>query len=132
VSAVDAPCWAREEADALLMKLADVPLASVAVRWRVRVDEPHPRRREKIGDFIDFGDGHTALAARYIWSGWTPGYVLHIAYTDGTTVTGPWSEQLVCCDMHNRHCEPPSELCCEYCAEAFHPKHAVMPCVLDA
>lgn len=25
-----------------------------------------------------------------------------------------------CCDMHNRNCEPPSELCCENCTEARH------------
>jgi len=28
-----------------------------------------------------------------------------------------------CCDMHNRHCEPPSELCCWKCTEADHPRH---------
>ncbi len=25
-----------------------------------------------------------------------------------------------CCDLHNRNCEPPSELCCSGCAEAAH------------
>jgi len=25
-----------------------------------------------------------------------------------------------CCEMHNQHCEPPSELCCEHCTEATH------------
>lgn len=25
-----------------------------------------------------------------------------------------------CCDMHNIHCEPPSELCCWRCTEASH------------
>jgi hypothetical protein len=25
-----------------------------------------------------------------------------------------------CCDSHNQHCEPPSELCCERCTEATH------------
>lgn len=25
-----------------------------------------------------------------------------------------------CCDMHGRHCEPPSELCCDQCTEAGH------------
>lgn len=25
-----------------------------------------------------------------------------------------------CCDMHNRHCEPPGELCCNGCTEAGH------------
>lgn len=30
-----------------------------------------------------------------------------------TTKTG-------CCDFHNHHCEPPSELCCDRCTEAAH------------
>ncbi|GIE35916.1 hypothetical protein Ait01nite_089610 [Actinoplanes italicus] len=25
-----------------------------------------------------------------------------------------------CCDMHNQHCEPPSELCCDQCTETAH------------
>lgn len=29
----------------------------------------------------------------------------------------------VCCSMHNVHCEPPSELCCRWCAEVDHPDH---------
>jgi len=28
-----------------------------------------------------------------------------------------------CCDLHNRNCEPPSELCCWECTEATHPDH---------
>ncbi|MCK9898137.1 hypothetical protein [Frankia sp. AgB32] len=28
-----------------------------------------------------------------------------------------------CCDLHNQHCEPPSELCCHDCTEARHPQH---------
>lgn len=28
-----------------------------------------------------------------------------------------------CCDMHNQHCEPPAELCCNRCSEANHPFH---------
>lgn len=28
-----------------------------------------------------------------------------------------------CCDLHNVHCEPPGDLCCPDCAEAFHPHH---------
>jgi hypothetical protein len=27
---------------------------------------------------------------------------------------------LICCDMHGRNCEPPSELCCRDCPEAAH------------
>jgi hypothetical protein len=29
-------------------------------------------------------------------------------------------DKLPCCDMHNRNCEPPYELCCERCTEAAH------------
>ena len=29
-----------------------------------------------------------------------------------------------CCDSHNAHCEPPNELCCQYCTEACHGMHA--------
>lgn len=36
----------------------------------------------------------------------------------------PTTAQIVrCCDMHNRHCEPPSELCCHECTEVDHPRH---------
>lgn len=37
-----------------------------------------------------------------------------------------------CCDLHNQHCEPPSELCCRSCTEAGHPQHPRgVQCVLD-
>lgn len=41
-----------------------------------------------------------------------------------------------CCDMHNRHCEPPSELCCAGCTEAAHDTFPIRHadgsrCVLD-
>ena len=29
-----------------------------------------------------------------------------------------------CCDMHNAHCEPPSELCCGDCTEIHHGMHS--------
>ena len=32
-------------------------------------------------------------------------------------------DPLPCCDMHNEHCEPPSELCCDGCTEIGHPEH---------
>jgi hypothetical protein len=28
-----------------------------------------------------------------------------------------------CCDLHNTHCEPPGDLCCQQCTEAAHPHH---------
>jgi len=41
-----------------------------------------------------------------------------------------------CCDSHNVHCEPPSELCCHGCTEAAHDAFPVRHadgsrCVLD-
>lgn len=37
-----------------------------------------------------------------------------------------------CCEFHNIHCEPPSELCCYRCTEARHPEHpAGIRCVLE-
>lgn len=126
------PWWADEAAEALQASIRHLAVANVEVCWKVRVDEPHPRRSEKAGDLILMADGRVALASRRIWAGWTPGYELHVFLADGTRVIGPWRERLVCCDLHNVNCEPPSELCCEYCSEAFHPKHAIMPCVLAA
>jgi hypothetical protein len=41
-------------------------------------------------------------------------------------------EHLICCDLHSTTCEPPSELCCEYCTETDHPQHSQRgPCVLS-
>jgi hypothetical protein len=42
----------------------------------------------------------------------------------------------VCCDMHNRHCEPPADLCCRDCTEAAHDTFPIRhadgtPCVMD-
>lgn len=34
-----------------------------------------------------------------------------------------------CCDMHNRNCEPPSELCCWECTEIEHPRHQTTDCI---
>ena len=36
---------------------------------------------------------------------------------------GGEGEARLCCDLHNRNCEPPSELCCWQCTEAVHPAH---------
>lgn len=42
---------------------------------------------------------------------------------------------IACCDMHNQHCEAPSELCCVRCTEAAHvglfPHSDGSACVLD-
>lgn len=39
---------------------------------------------------------------------------------------------ITCCDLHNRHCEPPGDLCCHGCSEVLHPQHpAGVRCVLD-
>lgn len=43
-----------------------------------------------------------------------------------------WADGL-CCDLHNVHCETPSELCCIDCTEVDHPRHRPgQVCVLDA
>lgn len=125
--------WADKEAHSLLTGLAAGPaVASVTVRWQRRVDRPHPVSHEKVGEYFEMADGRVALAARRIWPGWTPGYVLHIQLVDGTEILGPWTERHVCCDMHDTHCEPPSELCCRYCTEVNHPRHSAFePCVLE-
>lgn len=34
-----------------------------------------------------------------------------------------FDDGLPCCDMHNRFCEPPGDLCCRHCAEVAHPGH---------
>jgi hypothetical protein len=31
---------------------------------------------------------------------------------------------MICCDLHGRNREPPSELCCAGCTEVAHPAHA--------
>jgi hypothetical protein len=37
-----------------------------------------------------------------------------------------------CCDLHNMHCEPFGELCCDECGEVAHPEHPRgVRCVLD-
>lgn len=39
---------------------------------------------------------------------------------------------MACCDLHNKLCEPPGDLCCEYCSEWLHPNHPFgVLCVLD-
>lgn len=45
------------------------------VEWGVRVDLPHPVRKEKAGDVITFGGSAAETMARHapeIWPGWTP------------------------------------------------------------
>lgn len=126
----DTSWWLNEAAHTLVANVAGQPVVKAAELWKIRVDQLNPRRREKIGDFITVVDGRIALAARTLWAGWTPGCQVVVTLADGTVVTGPWVERLVCCESHNRNCEPPSELCCEYCSEVWHPKHVIIPCVL--
>jgi hypothetical protein len=40
--------------------------------------------------------------------------------TDGEFSPCKAADFRACCDLHNRNCEPPSELCCEGCTEARH------------
>lgn len=44
---------------------------------------------------------------------------------DAMWVNGPpdWYRQARngnCCEMHNRYCEPPGDLCCRWCSETRH------------
>jgi hypothetical protein len=51
---------------------------------------------------------------------------------DARPAPGPEAIEAACCDLHGRNCEPPSELCCEGCSEAAHPRHAPgVPCVME-
>jgi len=34
-----------------------------------------------------------------------------------------FDDGLPCCDLHNRFCEPPGDLCCRHCTECAHPGH---------
>lgn len=48
----------------------------------------------------------------------------------------PGGARYACCDFHNEHCEPPSELCCQDCPEAAHDMFPIRHadgsrCVLD-
>lgn len=43
------------------------------------------------------------------------------------TFAGMGGEPYRCCDMHNEHCEPPSELCCNLCPEFHHGLHGCGP-----
>lgn len=38
-------------------------------------------------------------------------------------------DSLSCCNMHNRNCEPPYELCCDQCSEREHPGHRTTECI---
>jgi hypothetical protein len=42
-------------------------------------------------------------------------------------VDAPATPMWPCCDLHNRNCEPPSELCCSGCTEFHHGMHADPP-----
>jgi hypothetical protein len=46
-----------------------------------------------------------------------------LVYVAAADVVGP-APATPCCDLHNRNCEPPSELCCDSCSEWDHPGHA--------
>lgn len=61
------------------------PGAETRVEWALRVDEPHPARREKLGDLIKIGEKAAPYGPR-AWKGWVP-----VSRTI-TTVTGPWRE----------------------------------------
>lgn len=52
------------------------------------------------------------------------GYIYEIADRAASEIEGrPAAGSARCCELHNSHCEPPSELCCHGCSEARHPEH---------
>jgi hypothetical protein len=45
----------------------------------------------------------------------------HVKFDDGReTMSFRYLMEPVCCNSHNRHCEPPGDLCCHQCSEAGH------------
>lgn len=45
----------------------------------------------------------------------------HVRFDDGREAMAFRNLMVrVCCDMHNRHCEAPADLCCHDCTEAAH------------
>lgn len=71
---------------------------------------------------------HKAFGTLLVGTTWQQGpWLLHRT----VTTDGHWTAE-PCCDSHNQHCEPPSELCCHRCAETQHPRHpADIRCVLE-
>jgi hypothetical protein len=73
------------------------------------------------------------------WSGTKSGggdsYTLRLRFeNDRATIDVTWRVgQAPCCEMHNQHCEPPSELCCpEVAHDTFPtPRADGSRCVLD-
>lgn len=62
-----------------------------------------------------------AELSRHIKPDWTLAeYHAHVAEHLAAALFSPGTP---CCDLHNRNCEPPSELCCERCTEGAHPGH---------
>lgn len=59
---------------------------------------------------------------------------VRVQYPDPADVRGRRDK---CCDSHNQHCEPPSELCCRHCTEVSHDMFPIRhgdgtPCVMDS
>jgi hypothetical protein len=78
------------QARLVLAALADAglllpPGSETKEEWAVRVDEPHPLRSEKAGDFLVLPGGEAvARLGPRVWSGWVP--------VRRTHHIGPWQE----------------------------------------
>lgn len=73
---LDSEVYVEDFRDALAMAFAAGREAAKTgpVEWGVRVDLPHPVRKEKVGDVIKFGGSAAEQMARNapsIWAGWT-------------------------------------------------------------
>ena len=55
--------------------------------WAIRVDVPHPRRREVAGDYIRHMGEEKSRRCREVWDGWTP-----VRRWVIPTKVGPWEE----------------------------------------
>lgn len=92
----------------------------LTVRGSAYVAPPlHPRP----GDAGPGPDG--AYCGPRLPGDWTRPVLAYVAEMEHTGMTGPRAVAYrilarICCDMHNRNCEPPSELCCWECTEAGH------------
>ena len=62
-------------------------------RWAIRVDTPHPRRSERLGDLMTHLGEEKSRRCREVWAGWTPvrRTVVHFATEWVEPITEPTS-----------------------------------------
>jgi hypothetical protein len=87
--------FADEVAAAAVQTLRDAgrlvpPGGTSRIEWAVRVDEPHPARKEKRGAFITRMAPENARHAPKIWAGWTTVRREIQTWPGGWRRVGPW------------------------------------------